>query len=84
MTTQAKTVQVEHNGTTYTVKKFDPKNPPVRVMKAVEDDKAVGALEVLLGPVQFNKFLETDPMADDLNALVSLILGTEAGKSEAS
>lgn len=76
------TVKIEHNGMEFEVRKIDPKNPPVKVLRALEDGKGVGAAEALLGPVQFAKYVDTDPLADDLNELVSKIMGTDVGKSD--
>lgn len=72
---------IEHEGIEYTVRVIDPKNPPVRVLKALEENHPVGALEVMLGEVQSEQYLNTDPLADSMSELISKILGTDVGKS---
>lgn len=77
----ADTVTLEHAGETYAVEKIDPEDPPVDLMEALEDGKAVAACRLLLGDDQWAKFKKSKPKASDLNRLVSKALGTEAGKS---
>jgi len=75
------TVEVEHEGVTYKIKKINPKRPPVKLMRELENNRPVGACEYLLGAKQFNEFLESDPDLVDMEALVGKALGTEVGKS---
>lgn len=78
---QGETVTVEHRGATYTLDRFDPEDPPLDVMEALEDKGPVAACKILLGSNQWLEFKKTKPRLSDLNAILSAAFGTDLGKS---
>lgn len=74
-----------YDGVTYAItvdgeKFFDD----VDVLEMLEDDKSIGILKTLVGPVQWAKFKSKKRTADDLAKFSELAFGVSLGESVAS
>lgn len=75
---ESQTVTLEHAGMTFTIEKVE--DPSVELLEALEANKIVTAIRLLMGEEQYLKFKSTKPKLSDLQKVLSHATGSETGK----
>jgi hypothetical protein len=76
-------VEVSHKGMTFTVNK-KPEDWSLAALEAYEDGKNIGVLRGLLGPLQWRRYMATNPSQKDFGELTNAVfsvVGVSEGES---